>query len=86
MFLTVKIGTSLHQIDPKLKSETSASFSAISGNIPLAWTITFIILAGLFIVFFVYHKFILPYPTTDVSARKEGETVFGEFFNTFTLF
>ncbi|MDX1700739.1 MAG: MFS transporter, partial [Melioribacteraceae bacterium] len=76
----------LFQIDPKLRFETSANFSAISGNIPFAWTITFIILACLFLVFFIYHKFILPYPTTDVSARKEGESVFGEFFKTFVLF
>ncbi len=76
----------LFQIDPKLKTETSASFKAISGNIPLAWTITFIILAILFAVFFVYHKFILPYPSSDVSAKKEGQSVFGEFFRTFALF
>lgn len=81
-----KPALALFQIDPKLKDETSSSFSAISGNIPLAWSITFIILTLLFVVFFIYHKFILPYPTTDISAKKEGTSVFAEFFRTFALF
>jgi PAT family beta-lactamase induction signal transducer AmpG len=81
-----KPGLVLFQIDPKLKEETSSTFSAISGNIPLAWSITFVILTILFIVFFVYHKFILPYPDSDVSAKKEGTNVFTEFFRTFALF
>lgn len=81
-----KPALTLFQIDPKLKTETSASFQAISGNIPLAWVITFSVLAILFVVFFIYHKVILPYPQSDVSAKKEGESVFGEFFKTFALF
>lgn len=57
------------------------------GDISLAWSVTFIILAGLFILFFVYHKFILPYPITDVSARKdESSSVFNEFIKTFVAF
>ncbi len=75
----------LFQIDPKLKTETNATFNAISGDIPLAWSITFIILTVLFIVFFVYHKFMLPFPASDVSAKKEGSNVFQEFFRTFVL-
>jgi len=42
------------QLDPKLKTETSAAFKAISGDIPWAWSMTFLILTGLFIVFFLY--------------------------------
>ncbi len=58
-----------------------------TGDIPLAWSITFFIIAGLFILFFVYHKFILPYPSTDVSARKdESSSVLNEFFKTFAAF
>ena len=81
-----KPALALFQIDPKLKEETSSTFSAISGNIPLAWSITFGILTILFIVFFIYHKFLLPFPSSDVSARKEGTNVFAEFFRTFALF
>jgi len=76
----------LFQIDPKLKTESLATFSAISGNIPLAWSITFGILAVLFVIFFIYHKFILPFPSSDVSSKREDSSVFGEFFRTFALF
>ncbi|MDQ7817258.1 MAG: MFS transporter [Melioribacteraceae bacterium] len=75
------------QLDPKLKREAFAAFQARSGNIPLAWTITFIILTGMFVLFFIYHKFILPYPKSDMPAvQKENKSVFGEFFRTFALF
>ena len=75
------------QLDPKLKTATSAMFAARAGNIPLSWIITFTILTLLFLVFFVYHKFILPYPTTDKPAvRDTSSGLFTEFFRTFALF
>ena len=72
------------QIDPKLRYETSALFKVRAGDIPLAWTVTFFVLAGLFILFFIYHKFILPYPATDKAVKAEN--ILGEFFRTFALF
>ncbi len=78
---------SIIQLDPKLKVESSAMFEARAGNIPLAWVITFTILTILFLVFFIYHKFILPYPTSDKPAvSADGSSVFAEFFKTFALF
>jgi len=74
------------QIDPKLKTESTASFQAISGNIPLAWSITFGILTIMFFLFFVYHKLMLPQPASDVSTQSKDSNVFGEFFTTFALF
>jgi len=72
------------QADPKLVSKTSALFSAQSGNIHLAWSITFAILCLMFIIFFFYHRFILPRPDSDTaSAKKE---LFSEFIRTFILF
>ncbi|HHJ53592.1 MAG TPA: MFS transporter [Caldithrix abyssi] len=77
----------LIQLDPKLSKETSAVFRATTGNIPLAWSITFLVLTALFFAFFLYHKFILPYPASDVQAeRVDLKTFFKEFFNTFVLF
>lgn len=75
------------QLDKKLQYETSAVFAARSGNIPLAWKFTFLVIAVLFIAFFVYHYFILPYPLTDkptIDATKANP--FKEFFNTFATF
>jgi PAT family beta-lactamase induction signal transducer AmpG len=51
-----------------------------SGNIPFAWMITFLILAGLFILFFIYHLIILPHPKSD---SKRSEIQFKKFFNEF---
>lgn len=76
----------LFQCDPKLKSATQASFKGTSGNIHLAWSITFVILAILFVVFALYHKFILPYPSGDRKAVSQNENLFKEFFNTFASF
>lgn len=57
------------------------------GNNQLAWSITFVILAALFLLFFVYHKFILPYPDSDKSVRTgESGGVLQEFLRTFALF
>lgn len=82
-----KPALALIQLDPKLKTSSSSEFAARAGNIPLAWTITFSILAGLFILFFIYHKFILPYPSSDKPAvTAEGDSAFAEFFKTFVLF
>ena len=75
------------KLDPQLDFATSATFQVRSGNIPLAWSITFFFLAGLFVVFFFYHKFILPYPTTDKPAAGDGQkSISKEFFRTFALF
>lgn len=75
------------QLDPKLQTISSASFEARSGNIKLSWVITFSILTGLFFIFFVYHKFILPYSPNDKPSIANGEkSVFKEFVDTFVIF
>lgn len=75
------------QLDPKLKSASSAVFQARAGNIPLSWSITFFVLAGMFILFFIYHRSILPYPATDKPAvGNQHIGVFAEFFATFAAF
>lgn len=57
------------------------------GNVPLAWSLTFYLMAGLFIAFTLYHQFALPHPADDVkrpglSPRKLLE----DFFKTFATF
>lgn len=76
------------QLDPKLKVKSSATFQGLSGDIPFAWMVTFFIMAGLFVVFFIYHKFILPYPASDKAVVSGGSILntFKEFFRTFALF
>ncbi|RME01304.1 MAG: MFS transporter, partial [Calditrichaeota bacterium] len=75
------------QLDPKLKHFARAQFKASAGNIPLSWIITFFVLAGLFGLFFVYHKFILPFPKSDVSGASESPgPIFSKFLDTFATF
>ncbi len=82
-----KPAISVIQLDPKLRSSTSSVFTAQSGNIPLAWMITFLFMTALFIIFFIYHKFMLPYPDSDKSALGDGSKNFvNEFIQTFVLF
>lgn len=75
----------LFQCDPKLKQPTEAVFKGISGNIHLAWSITFIILVVMFVLFSVYHRFVLPHPASD-RQLLEHQNLFKEFFKTFGSF
>ncbi len=75
----------LVQADDKLDKEVSASFRGLSGNIPLAWMSTFIVLAFLFIVFTVYHRFYLPKPLADKALVEHGNAL-KEFASTFISF
>ncbi len=76
----------LFQCDPKLDRPTTAIFKGTSGNIHLAWSITFLILAALFVLFFLYHRFMLPYPASDQQSSGQGQNLFKEFFITFGSF
>ena len=58
------------QADPKLDQPTAATFRATSGNIPLAWSITFFVLAGVFLALMAWHAFALPRPAIDVAAPE----------------
>jgi PAT family beta-lactamase induction signal transducer AmpG len=75
------------QLDYKLKDQVKSEFKGISGNIKLAWSITFFILAGFFILFFIYHRFILPRPVSDhpTETHTVGD-IFREFGRTFATF
>ncbi len=58
-----------------------------TGNIRLAWSITFFILSGLFVSLFVYHRFILPHPDSDTKKQKINvAAIFHEFGHTFVSF
>jgi MFS transporter, PAT family, beta-lactamase induction signal transducer AmpG len=57
------------------------------GNIPLAWSVTFGVIAGLFLLFFAYHKLMLPYPAVDrPTLTDKSRSVWQEFVRTFALF
>jgi MFS transporter, PAT family, beta-lactamase induction signal transducer AmpG len=75
------------QLDPNLRTPASATWSIRSGNIPLAWSVTFVVLAALFLLFFAYHRFFLPAPAADVVRTREGSGGFlGEFLRVFKVY
>jgi PAT family beta-lactamase induction signal transducer AmpG len=75
------------QLDPKLKTATSATFEIRSGNIALSWTITFFAITGLMVIFGLWHKFILPRPASDQPGDAQNIGAFlKEFFKTFGAF
>lgn len=58
-----------------------------TGNIPFAWSISFMVLAGMFLGLWVYHKYILPHPATDKAACEvSASTLMNEFWGTFVSF
>jgi PAT family beta-lactamase induction signal transducer AmpG len=75
------------QLDPKLRTQTSAVYEIRSGNIVLSWVVAFGVLVGLFLLFGIYHKFMLPLPATDRPGPADCIITFlKEFFRTFGAF
>jgi PAT family beta-lactamase induction signal transducer AmpG len=74
------------QLDPKLKSDAAVTFVTSSGNIPLAWSITLLVVAALFLAFSCWHGVMLPHPANDgpvISHRSltsEFIATLGSFF------
>lgn len=53
----------------------------------LAWTITFYLMAGLFLLFFAWHRFVLPRPKADVARLQNSyANIMREFSLTFLAF
>lgn len=75
------------QIDPAIQKNTSAVFRIQSDKVPFAWVFTFVVIAALFILLFIYHRFILPSPVKDHESRVMKQTDFSrQFFRTFFRF
>jgi PAT family beta-lactamase induction signal transducer AmpG len=56
-----------------------------TGNVTMAWSIVFFVLAALFFLLFVYHRWALPVPAGD-KAVVGGHGPMAEFMATFTAF
>ena len=67
----------------------AGKISEQTGNVSLAWSVIFFILAGLFFTLFVYHRFVLPVPASDQALLRgveSGRDVIRGFTSTFTAF
>lgn len=66
-------------LDHRLRAPTAATFEARSGNVPLAWSLTFFILAGVFLGLTAWHAAALPRPATDRPAASAGAGALGQY-------
>jgi MFS transporter, PAT family, beta-lactamase induction signal transducer AmpG len=58
-----------------------------TGDIPRSWSLTFFVLAAMFVAFLIYHFFILPRPAEDVERTASSvKEVFAAFLETFASF
>ena len=61
--------------------------SVAESGIALAWAVTFYIMAGMFVLFFAWHRFVLPQPVKDVPAIHETYAdILRDFLQTFAAF
>ena len=59
----------------------------VTGNITFAWSTVFFVLAGLFILFHFYHRFVLPKPLADIpNTSLKSNDILKEFIETFISF
>lgn len=73
--------------DAMLTGKSEALFRGLSGNIPFAWSITFFVLAGMFLFLSGYHRWVLPRPSGDIQGNfRTVKEVFREFWRTFVSF
>ncbi len=86
--LLIMLAGALEQI---MQADSSASAAATGSTAEpgtaLAWSFTFYVMAGLFLVFFAWHRFILPRPVADVPRLHASFTaVLKDFLETFAAF
>jgi len=60
--------------DFPLNLSSQAGSTATAGNVPLAWSLTFLILTGLFVILAVYHWRVLPRPVADAPRVRGSRT------------
>jgi PAT family beta-lactamase induction signal transducer AmpG len=60
----------------------------ITGRIPYAWSLTFLVMAGVFVALWAYHQWILPYPKGDAAMTdiRPSSTIWKDFVETLTSF
>ena len=71
------------KVKHNLKNAAEARFDAKAGNVSLAWSLSIGTLAFLFLLLALYHRFLLPFPKSDVSAEKGEKGSYGGILTSF---
>lgn len=70
-----------------VKEKTVATFEGLSGNVPFAWLITFVVMSVFFLLASIYHGFVLPKPAADHAATDvTAKSILKDFWDTFKTF
>jgi len=64
----------------------AGKLSENGGDVRMAWSTVFWILAALFVALFAYHRIMLPHPDSDRRDGEHGRALLQEFFATFAAF
>lgn len=77
----------LYTIDPKIKGRVTATFQGTSGNIPMAWSVVFIVLSVFFFIIVIYHNWALPKLTSDhANGEASAKGIIMGFLDAFKTF
>ncbi len=71
------------KVKHNLTKKAKARFDAKAGNVPLAWSVSIGALALVFLILAFYHRFMLPYPKSDVSSDKEKKDSYWQILASF---
>ncbi len=76
------------KVDHRLKEAEAAVFAATAGDTPFSWTVSFGVLGIIFLVFAVYHQFILPKGLEKSLSRAQVglKELFGGWLDVFRTF
>lgn len=66
----------------------AGSLEKTSSSLPMAWSLTFFVVAAVFLMFYLYHKFVLPKAEiiNDAKSLTGPKQIFAEFLHTFKTF
>ena len=77
--------TAVVKVKPNLTKTAIARFDAKAGDVPFSWTVSIGVLALMFLIFAIYHRFVLPYPESgDKRPDRSGASywhILKTFFN-----
>jgi len=74
-------------MQPTESATTTLAGSGIEPGITQAWVMMFYVMAGMFILFFAWHRFALPRPKKDVPALHDTYAdIMRDFLQTFATF
>lgn len=65
----------------------AGAMERVTGNIKLAWSVTFFVIAGIYVLLMLYHRFALPRAKADVLKKSVNPNkTMSEFWATFRSF